>query len=236
VRPGGRTFFLKHPQGKTYIMITVALVDDHVITRKGLKTILESGSEIKVTREASHGLELMELLGGAYSLPDIVILDISMPVMNGYETVDAIKTKYPDIHILIFSLLVEDDAIINMITRGACGYLPKSADPLVLVEAVKTIYRTGFYVSELARKEYFRKTLVEKREGFYGKAFLTAKEIAFIKLACSNLNYQEIALQLNVKPRTVENYRDNLFQKLGINNRAALAVYAFKNGIVSILP
>ncbi|MBV9988087.1 MAG: response regulator transcription factor [Chitinophagaceae bacterium] len=218
-------------------MIKIALVDDHAVTRRGIKAILESAGDIKVVLEASDGLELIKTLETGIVLPQLLILDISMPSMNGYDTVDAVKRIYPDIQVLIFSLLSEEDSILNMITRGACGYISKSADPLVLVEAVKAIHEKGFYLPDWLKKRYFdQQNSGEKRPGFYGRNFLTAKELAFIRLACSNLTYHEIAEQLNVRPRTVENYRDNLFEKLGINNRAALAVYAFRNGIVPILP
>jgi two-component system invasion response regulator UvrY len=218
-------------------MINIALADDHAVTRKGIKTILELNPELNVSIEASNGLELEELLRSASVLPDIVILDVCMPGMNGFGTIDMIKEHFPSVHILVFSLLCEEDTIINMITRGACGYIAKSADPIILTDAVLTIYDKGFYIGELTKKEYFRKKApVKDREGFYGKSFLTAKEVSFIRLATTNLNYHEIADKMGVRPKTLENYRDGVFQKLGINNRAALALYAFRSGLVEILP
>ena len=214
-------------------MITLGLIDDHVITRKGIKTVLELQEDIQVILEAKNGEELLQILKDAPQLPSVLILDINMPTMNGISTIDAVKELYPSIQILIFTLLDEEDAVINMITRGASGYLPKSADPAILVLAVRQIVECGFYLGLLVKKEYFRRQLDPKRnQGFYGKEFLSSRELEYIKLAATNLTYSEIAKNMDVRPKTLENYRDSVFLKLGINNRAALAIYALKNGLL----
>lgn len=218
-------------------MITLALVDDHEITRKGIKTIIELNKEIIVIMEASHGKDLLDQLSNCESLPQIVILDITMPILNGFDTINALQQKYPTIKIIVFSLLSEEDTVINMITHGASGYINKSADPSSLAVAVIRVHNLGFYLGGLGKKEYFPKGIPSKsRPGFTGKHFLSAKEVEFIKLASSNLNYREIAEKMEVSIKTIENYRDSLFQKLEIKNRAALALYGFKNGLVSIFP
>lgn len=214
-------------------MIKVCLVDDHIVTRKGIKTVLELTGEITVILEASNGQELMHFLKTADSLPEIIILDINMPLMNGMTAIGNIKKEFPEIHILVFTLINEDDAVINMISRGACGYLAKSADPSILITAVNSIATSGFYIGQLTKREYFGKQSETKRkEGFYGREFLSAKEVEYIRLAASNRNYAEIALEMGIRPKTLENYRDSVFLKLNINNRAALAIYAFKNGLI----
>lgn len=216
-------------------MIHLALIDDHVITRKGIKTIIELNRDIKVVAEASNGKELLDLLATAKTLPDIIILDISMPIMNGYTTIDLLREKYPSIKIIIFSLLFEEDTVIDMIARGASGFINKSADPSTLAKSIIKVHTTGFYISDLAKKEYFRNDISgKKRNGFSGKHFLSPKEVEFIRLASSNLSYKEIAEKMEVSPKTIENYRDSLFQKLEIKNRAALALYGFKNGLINL--
>lgn len=216
-------------------MITIALVDDHTITRKGIKTVIELHRNIKVVMEASNGKELLDQLADARVLPHIVILDITMPVMDGYTTLERLQKKYPAIKIIAFSLFYEEDTVINMITQGACGYIPKSADPATLAEAIFAVHARGIYLGELAKKEYFRKPdPAKKKPGFSGKQFLSVKEVEFIKLAATNLNYREIAEAMEVSPKTIENYRDSLFQKLSIKNRAALVIYGFKNGLIDI--
>jgi DNA-binding NarL/FixJ family response regulator len=216
-------------------MIAVGLVDDHSITRHGIRTILELNSEIKVILEATHGLDLLNQLETARQEPDIVMMDINMPVMNGFKTVQELQLKFPAIRIIIFSLIAEEDTIINMISSGACGYIPKNADPAILANAVISVYENGFYLGKWAKKEYFsRSGTVKKREGFSGKQFLSAKELQFMNLAATNLSYQEIAAEMNVQPKTVENYRDSLFRKLDLKNRAALALYGYKNGLLDL--
>jgi DNA-binding NarL/FixJ family response regulator len=217
-------------------MISVAIVDDHVVTRSGIKTVLELSKEISVTIEASNGKELKEALESGKTVPDIVILDNSMPVMNGAQTIGFLTSNYPTTYILVFSMLYEEDSIVDMIARGACGYLSKSSDPDILIQAVKTVYSKGFYLNDLVKKEYFKNRPNRPNEkaktGFYGKVPLTQKEVAFVRLAASSHSYAEIAALLEVRPKTIENYRDSVFQKLNINNRAALTVYAYKNGLI----
>jgi DNA-binding NarL/FixJ family response regulator len=216
-------------------MIQLALVDDHEITRKGIRSIIELNKDIKVVLEASNGKDLLDRLS-KISPPEIVILDIQMPVMNGFDTVKALQAKYPEIKIIVFSLILEEDTIINMISSGASAYISKNADPSSLARAVITVHSKGFYLCDQVKKEYFRKSTGKKRGGFNGKLHITPKEIEFIKLAATNLNYKEIAEIMELSPKTVENYRDSLFLKLEIKNRAALVFYGLKNGMISIFP
>lgn len=214
-------------------MILLALVDDHAITRKGIKSILEMSPEIKVIAEASNGKEILELLGQLPELPDILLLDISMPVMNGFDTLKQLQKRYPSIKVIIFSMLSQEDTVIHMIQNGASGFINKNTDPSMLAKIVVKVNQTGYYLGDIVKKKYFKKMGNPRKEGmFIGKKVLSPKEIAFIRLSTSNLNYKEIAEILEVSPKTIENYRDSLFQKLEIKNRAALALYAFQNGII----
>lgn len=218
-------------------MIKIALVDDHIIARRGLKAIFEIENDIEVIWEASNGKELIDNLVNTISIPDIIVLDINMPVLSGIEVIDKVKSIYPKVSILVFSLLYSEDTVINMITKGACGYLSKTADPEIFPEVIRQIHRSGFYLGGLVKKEFFKKyNSIKRKPGFYGKEFLTAKEVEFIKLSSSNLSYKDIAAHLNINPKSVENYRDSLFQKLDINNRAALTVFAYESGIVNLQP
>lgn len=216
-------------------MISVALADDHGMTRTGIKTILQLNRYIRVTIEASSGTELLEKLSHTEQLPDVAMIDINMPQLNGFDTVRAMQLKYPLVKIIACSLIAEEDAVINMIALGACGYIAKSADPLHLAEAVIAVHEKGFYLGDLVKKEYFNTdATVKRRAAFTGKQLLTPKEVAFMQLAATNLNYKEIADRMEVSPKTVENYRDSLFMKLDIKNRAALVLYALKNGLIDL--
>ena len=216
-------------------MIHLALVDDHQITRKGIKTIIEFNPEIKVSLEASNGKELLDKLSLSQThTPDIVIMDINMPIMNGFDTIKVLVAKYPNIKVIIFSLILEEDTIINMISSGACAYITKNADPSKLADAVITVHTKGFYLCDLVKQEYFSNYSKKKtKPGFSGKLYLTPKEIQLIKLAATNLSYKEMADQMGLQPKTISNYRDKLFQKLDITNRAALVIYGFRNGIIN---
>ena len=216
-------------------MILIALVDDHTITRRGIKTVLELHPEIQVTIEASNGSELLEKFKRS-SLPDIVILDVNMPQMNGFQTIRHLTEKFKTIKIIIFSLINENDAVINMINLGACGYISKSADPDDLVDVVLAVNNSGFYLNQLVKRSYLKDAKLNKiKPGFNGSQYLTPKELEFIQLCATNFTYKEIATKLAVSPKTLENYRDSLFSKLSINNRAALILFGIKNGLISTL-
>jgi len=157
-------------------MIKIALVDDHIIARKGLKSIFEIEKDIEVIWEASNGKELIDNLATKTSIPDIIILDINMPILSGIEVIDKIKSMYPKISILVFSLIYSEDTVINMITKGACGYLSKTADPEIFPEVIRQIHIYGFYLGDLVKKQFFKKyQTVKLKPGFYGKEFLTAR-------------------------------------------------------------
>lgn len=218
-------------------MIHLAILDDHIVMRKGIKVIIESDPEIKVILEASNGKEFLNQLSNRATLPDIVLLDITMPIMNGFETIEVLQKKYPDIKIIVFSLLTQEDTVIHMIRKGASGYISKSADPSLLGKVINTVYHTGFYLGDLVKKDYFTKENTSRIKGvFMGKQPLSHNEVEFIRLVSTNLNYNEIATKMGVRPKTIENYRDRLFLKLEIKNRAALALYGMYSGLIDTVP
>jgi two-component system invasion response regulator UvrY len=213
--------------------VKIGLVDDHAIIRKGIKDLLEINKQYQVIIEASNGKELFTMLESG-TVPDVLVLDLSMPDMNGFDVIKEVNKQFASVKIFIFSFYQSEDAMLNAIHQGACGYLPKSADPSILQAAIQSVVDYGFYIPEQVKRKYGKITKASSQKGFQGKQLLTEKEIEFIKLACTNLKYKEISLKLNVQPKTLENYRDSVFQKLGINNRAALTFYAFENGIVQL--
>lgn len=212
-------------------MIKVALVDDHAVTRAGIKAIVETEPRIRVELEASNGLELME--GIANRPVDVVVLDLNMPELSGTDTIRQLKTFDPNIKVIVFSFNQEEDTVLNMLSLGANAYVPKSIDPLRLPKIIVTVYERGIYAGEWDRK-LFRHAGVNKiKAGFSGKSYLSPKEVAFIKLAATNLTYPEIAQRMGVSPKTIENYRDSLYLKLDIKNRAALAIYGLRNELLN---
>jgi DNA-binding NarL/FixJ family response regulator len=211
--------------------IQIAIADDHVIMRNGLSTLISSFPGFKVMLEADNGKELIEQLERSSVQPDIVILDISMPVLNGYETLIALKKKWPDIKVLVLSMYNNEFSIIRMLRNGAKGYILKACDPKELHTALMDIHTRGFYNSELVSSRFFQ-LIHSNNEHLLPK--ISEKEFQFLNHCCTELNYREIAQLMGMSTRTVEGYRDSLFEKLNLNTRIGLVMYAINTGIVPI--
>lgn len=204
----------------------VALVDDHKLFRKGLTELVNGFSGYTVTLEAANGKDLIHRLFPE-KIPDIVLLDISMPVMDGYETAAWLQTHHPDIKILALSMSQDEETILRMFRCGIHGYLLKTADPSELRMALDALLVNGSYydgsVSEVLRRDLQGERVT-----------LTDREIQLLRLACTDLPYKAIAAELKLSPRAVETTRENLFRKLGVSSRVGLAVYAIRHGIYKI--
>ncbi len=216
-------------------MATIALADDHILLRNGLATLIKSfGHEILF--EASNGDDLIKALQEG-KMPDLVLMDINMPVKDGYETALWMKRSFPDIKILALSMLDDENAIIRMIKNGARGYLLKECEPGELKAAISAVLHKGFYYSEMVTGRLVHSIAgIDDDNGNYGSQLsqLTDREIDFLKLACTEMTYKEIASQMHLSPRTIDGYRDALFLKLDIRTRTGLVIYAIKNGLVKI--
>ena len=215
-------------------MANLALIDDHLLMRNGLSGLISKLGH-RVILEAGNGAEMIDRLNPA-QLPEIVLLDVSMPVMNGYETARWLTEHYPDIRILALSMQVQEGAIIRMIKAGARGYLLKDADPQQLKEAIHEVLSKGFYFSDLVNGKLIHaiSSPDEKMKALNILDSLSERELLFLKYACSELTYKEIADKLCISPRTVDGYRDVLFEKLQIKTRVGLALFAIKNEIVTL--
>lgn len=212
-------------------MAKVALVDDHSLLRNGLAGLVESQGH-EVVFEADNGKQFIEKLKDNIA-PEIVLLDINMPEMNGFETADWIKKHQPGIKVLALSMYDDETSIIQMLKNGAGGYILKDSDPHELEAAINSILHKGFHYSELVSGQLIHAIKLEDRDHI-PVVELSEKEIDFLKRCCTEMSYKEIADQMIVSPRTVDNYRDALFKKLEVKSRVGLAIYAFKNHIVKI--
>jgi DNA-binding NarL/FixJ family response regulator len=208
--------------------IKVALADDHTMFRRGLISILKPYRNIEVLFDAANGQELVEQLHLAEEKPAICIIDINMPGMNGYETARYIKKHFPKIKMLALSMYDDEDNIIRMLRYGANGYLLKDSEPDALVEALKQINEQGFYHSELITSDILH-SLQD-----INTITLSSAEIDFLKMACTEMTYKEMANTLGVSERTVDGYRDRLFNKLNVKSRIGLVIYAIRNNIVDL--
>jgi DNA-binding NarL/FixJ family response regulator len=204
----------------------VALVDDHRLFRKGLRELINGFGGYTVILEADNGQDLIPKLFPE-KIPDIVLLDICMPVMDGLETAEWLQAHHPDIKILALSMNQEEETVLRMLRCGIDGYLLKTADPSELRMALEALQINGSYYAGNVR-EVLKKDLQGER------LTLSDREIRFLRLACTDLPYKAIAAQLQLSPRAVETTRENLFQKLNVSSRVGLAVYAIKHGIYKI--
>jgi two-component system, NarL family, invasion response regulator UvrY len=215
-------------------MATVALVDDHVLLRNGLASLVRNlGYEVLF--EANNGDDFIASMK-TQGTPDLVLMDINMPVKDGYETTLWLKKNHPDVLVLALSMYDDENAIIRMLKSGARGYIMKDSEPADLRAALDAIVRKGFYYSEMVTGRLVRSISDMDEEGNESKnpSSLSDRETEFLKYACTEMTYKEIADKMILSPRTIDGYRDSLFEKLDIKTRTGLVIYAIKNGIVKI--
>lgn len=211
-------------------MIRVALVDDHIVMNKSLALLVGMNREFKVVLEAQHGKQFFDELPALPELPHVVLLDITMPVMDGLATATWLRNRYPDVRPLILTAAVSDVMIIRMLRAGARGYLAKDCEPDELYEAIRQVHSSGFFYNEhLTSKRQTQSKLKVNRENA-----LSVQELAFMRLACTEMTYKEIAAEMKVSHRTIDGYRDSLFRKLNLSCRMGIALYAFRNRIVVV--
>lgn len=213
-------------------MINIALADDHTILRKGVAEILSKFDDINVVMEAGNGKELITKLGQAgTAMPDVCIVDINMPEMNGYETAAEIRRQWPFIKILALSMYDTELNVIKMLRSGAHGYVLKDSDPEVLRVAINRVHKEGFYHSELVTGRMLN---ILHDPGGRMNTEINDREMQFLEYCCTELTYKEIADKMFLSARTIDGYRESLFKKLDVTTRTGLAIYAIKAGVYSI--
>lgn len=205
---------------------TIVIVDDHVLIAKALQGIINNFADFEVIYVCENGKDLIDKFVNGNKIPDILLLDISMPIMDGFETVTWVKINHPEIKVMALSMQGEDKSVIKMVTNGATGYLLKNAHPTELENALTKLVVNGFFYPEWASKIIFF-SLKKTKEA---EIKISDREKEFLKYTVTELNYKEIADKMFCSPRTVESYRDNLCEKLELKTRVGLAVFAIKNG------
>lgn len=210
--------------------IDIIIVDDHLLFSQALNGLISAFEKHNVLAVLANGKELMNYFEGENKHPDIVLMDIQMPIMNGIESTRWLKGNFPEIKVLALSMENEDETIIKMLKAGANGYLLKDIHPSLLEHALKEVYFTGnFYTENVANT--LLNSLGEKRNE--GGIILKEKELEFLKLSCTEMTYKQIADAMFLSPKTIENYREALFAKLNVKSRIGLVLYAIKEKIVS---
>jgi DNA-binding NarL/FixJ family response regulator len=211
----------------------IALVDDHSLLRGTLASLIDSFEGYAVLFEADNGQEFIKKLDH-HSTPHIVLLDITMPEMNGFETAAWIKKNIPAAKILVLSMSDQESAIIRMLREGARGYLLKDSKPAVLRKALEEIRDKGFYMNELVSNKMLNFVTGNGTHSGTDIPSLTEKEAIFLEMACTEMTYKEIADKMKLSQRTVEGYRDDLFKKLNVMSRVGLVIFAIRHGLCKL--
>jgi len=216
--------------------IKLGLVDDHKLFRKGLINLIEvaTNNSASILFEASNGYELKEQLNPK-ELPDIILMDINMPGMNGFECVVWLRKNYPMIKILVVSMMEKEDSILKMLSLGVKGYINKDVEPKELGEAIMSVANKGFYYTDFITGKLVHSLTNPNTENLNNNLTLEGlndREKEFLRHSCSELTYNEIAAKMYLSPKTIDGYRKALFEKLSVKNRVGMALYAVKFGLV----
>lgn len=212
--------------------IKVAIADDHALFRAGVRTSLMGRKDVELIAEADNGMQLLNLL--KHIEPDVILLDIQMPIMDGIQTLPEIRKLYPHIKVIILSMHNDHSMISKLMEIGANSYLTKNSDSETIYQAIKTCYEQEFFFNELTNKALLSGLRTKRTEpGTPQDINLSDKEITILKLMCEEKTTKEIADIVEISPRTVEAIRDKLKTKTGAKSMAGLVMYALKSGIIN---
>lgn len=206
---------------------SVIIVDDHLLFARSLKIMVDSFPDYSVTAIFSNGQELVDYFNNGGVNPDIVLLDVKMPEMNGLDTMAWLKNNNPQQKVMALSMEDDETTVLSMIRLGVKGYLLKDIDPDDFLFALEALMKEGYYHSDLQKK-----TLQKEKDGSLEP--LTDKEMEFLHLACTELTYKEIAKKMGRSYKTVDGYREFLFRKLNVKSRTGLAMYAIRHNLVNL--
>nr|WP_315032650.1 response regulator transcription factor [uncultured Chryseobacterium sp.] len=207
---------------------SIVIVDDHILIAKALEGIIGNFNEFEVIYVCENGKDLIQKIEEGNKIPDIILLDISMPIMDGFETAVWLTKNHPDVKVMALSMQGDDNSVIKMIKSGAKGYLLKNTHPKDLETALIRLNSDGFFYPEWASKIIFSSLNKDREAEITVK--ISEREKEFLKYTVTELSYKEIADRMCCSPRTVESYRDQLCEKLELKTRVGLAVFAIKNG------
>jgi two-component system invasion response regulator UvrY len=214
-------------------LIKVALADDHILLRNALAQLIDGFGNCKVIHQSGNGRELIDHISTG-QLPEVVLLDLNMPVMDGFETSAWLQKNTPQVHVLMLTMYDSELSLIRLLKAGVNGFLKKDIHPSELKFAIQSVINSGYYYSNHSTGRLMN-LFRNNPDGSMGlqKAMLTEQEIQFLKLACSDLTYKEIAQKMELNPRSVDTLRDQLFVKLDVKSRVGLAMVAIKQGIAA---
>jgi DNA-binding NarL/FixJ family response regulator len=214
--------------------IKVAIADDHKIFRSGVINSLIPYKNVNVVFEAEDGEHLLQIM--EQDVPDVILMDLKMPKMDGIQATVKVKELYPDVKVIILTMYEDDNFIVHLVENGANAYLLKNSEPEEIYEAICTTFDKGFYFNENVNLALLKKVLHKNKQqfkpAFTEKVQLTEREMEVLQLICNELTTQEISEQIYLSPRTVEGLRQKLLEKMNVKNTVGLVVYAFRNGLI----
>ncbi len=208
----------------------VIIVEDHILLSQAIAGLVDSFEDFKVLFTCKNGKELLTKLKTPENIPDIILMDVNMPILNGIETTEIVKIDYPQVKVIALSVEEDDSTIIKMLKAGAKGYLLKDVEKDVLELGLKETIKHGYYHT----RDVSNILINSLNDNGSQEIHLKEREIEFIKHSCSEMTYKEIADKMFLSPKTIDGYRDSLFQKLHVKNRIGLVLYAIKNGIYKL--
>lgn len=221
-------------------MIKIAIVDDHQIVRMGLKNLLDATRKFEVIIQAENGLDFFEKFEKTSEKIDVILLDLQMPIMDGFETCEKIKNKFPQIKVIILSQIGTKESIKNVLKAGANGYLTKNTDSKTLEIAIDRVYKEDYYfdmkLSDVIREAMLIKDdiLIEDVNNKISDRLLSDREIEIVELISKEFNTGEIADKLCLNYRTIESHRKRIMTKVGAKNFIGVVIFAIKNGLINI--
>jgi DNA-binding NarL/FixJ family response regulator len=212
--------------------IKIAIADDYKIFRDGIKVGLLNDDNLEVVLEADNGEDL--LAGFDKNLPDVVIMDLKMPIMDGMEATKIIKKKYATVKVLVVTMYDDDKFIIHLMENGANGYLLKNADAEEIKKSIYAVHENGYYFNDVVNKALLKKLVLKGnlKPSFNQNIEFTERELEVLKLICEEKTAVEIGKEIFLSPRSVEGIRQRLIEKVGVRNTAGLVMFAIKNGIL----
>lgn len=210
----------------------VIIVDDHLLFARSLASLVDSYDEYTVKFTFRNGSELVDKLAAGMALPAIILLDVKMPIMDGIATMKWLKKHHPDARVLALSMDDDEQTILSMLRNGAKGYLLKDIQPSLLKKALDTVLEQGYFHTEQVVNTLMKSLNEDAKKN--DRIQLKENEIRFIKLACEEKTYKEIADEMFLSPKTIDGYRQHLFEILEVKNRIGLVLYAIRHGIVEV--
>jgi len=213
-------------------IIKVAIADDHKIFRKGVILSLRPFTNIKFVLEAENGEELLKGLPDA--MPDVILMDLRMPLKDGIETTKAVSKLYPNIYVIVLSMYEDERFVYHLMENGANGYLLKNAEPQEIRRAVMEVYEKGYYLNNFVNRVLLKRSHARQKviPSLNSEITLSDKEKDVLRFICMEFTAQEIAQKMEISPRTVEAIKDRLMERFGSKNTAGLVFFAVKNNLI----